>query len=118
MDGREPDRKLPEGISGLVIDELTDEELEDLGSYQRVMDWTPYISADPAILGGKPAVRGTRLAVEFILGLYGQGWTDEMVLASYPRLTRETLRAVFAYAADCVAERRGALGANAATRTR
>lgn len=58
------------------------------------------IVQDPAILGGKPAVRGTRLSVEFLLGLFADGWTHEQVLDSYPALTPEALRAVFAYAAE------------------
>lgn len=64
------------------------------------MDWRDHITSDPAILGGKPAVRGTRLAVEFLLGLLAAGWTPEQILASYPGLTPEGLRAVFAFAAE------------------
>ena len=64
------------------------------------MDWRDYITSDPAILGGKPAVRGTRLAVEFLLGLLAAGWAPEQVLASYPGLTAEGLRAVYAFAAE------------------
>lgn len=66
---------------------------------------TDLIVRDPAILGGKPIVRGTRLAVEFILGLFADGWTQDQVLESYPTLTPERLRAVFAYAAETLAER-------------
>jgi len=58
------------------------------------------IVQDPGILGGKPTVRGTRLSVEFLLGLFADGWTHEQVLESYPSLTPESLRAVFAYAAE------------------
>ncbi len=67
-------------------------------------DWHAYIHCDPRILAGKPVVRGTRLSVEFVLGLFAAGWTEEMVRESYPRLTPEAIRAVFAYAADFVAE--------------
>ena len=66
---------------------------------------TDLIVRDPAILGGKPIVRGSRLAVEFILGLFADGWTQDQVLESYPTLTPERLRAVFAYAAETLAER-------------
>jgi len=52
------------------------------------------------VLGGKPVVRGTRLSVEFLLGLFAQGWTQDEVLENYPSLTPEALRAAFAYAAD------------------
>jgi uncharacterized protein (DUF433 family) len=64
------------------------------------MNWQAHISTDPAVLAGKPVVRGTRLAVDFLLGLFAAGWTHEQVLASYPQLSPETLRAVFAYAAE------------------
>ena len=51
------------------------------------------IVVDPAVLCGKPIVRGTRLAVEFIVGLLAQGWSVEQVLDNYPGLTREDVQA-------------------------
>ncbi|MGH2516567.1 MAG: DUF433 domain-containing protein [Ktedonobacterales bacterium] len=66
------------------------------------MDWRPFISADPNILVGKPAVKGTPLAVDFILGLYAAGWTEQQILDNYPTLTSEALRAIFAFAAESV----------------
>ncbi|MBI3946374.1 MAG: DUF433 domain-containing protein [Armatimonadetes bacterium] len=68
------------------------------------MDWRAYIHSDPQVLLGKPVVRGTRLAVEFILRLFAAGWSDQQVLESYPSLTREALQAVFAFSAECMAE--------------
>jgi len=64
------------------------------------MEWHDYVHSDPAVLLGKPVVRGTRLAVDFLLGLFAAGWTQEQVLANYPSLTAEALRAVFAFAAE------------------
>ncbi|HEX8691670.1 MAG TPA: DUF433 domain-containing protein [Longimicrobium sp.] len=64
------------------------------------MHWREYIHSDPAVLTGKAVVRGTRLSVEFVLGLFAAGWTHAQVLESYPQLTPEALRAVFAYAAE------------------
>ena len=64
------------------------------------MTWQTHITTDPEVLAGKPVVRGTRLAVDFLLGLFAAGWTQEQVLASYSQLTPEALRAVFAYAAE------------------
>ena len=49
-------------------------------------------------------VKGTRLSVEFLLGLLANGWTEEQILENYPTLTREGLNAVFAYAAESVAD--------------
>ena len=62
--------------------------------------WRDDLTADPETLGGKPRVRGTRLSVEFILGLFAAGWTTEQVLANYPGLNPESLQAVFAFAAE------------------
>jgi len=68
------------------------------------MDWNIYIHADPDILRGKPVVRGTRLSVAFLLGLYAAGWSEQQVLDNYPTLTAEALRAVFAFAAESLNE--------------
>lgn len=64
------------------------------------MTWTDHIHADPAVLGGKPVIKGTRLAVDFVLGLLAQGWSREQLRKNYPQLSDEALRAVFAYAAE------------------
>jgi uncharacterized protein (DUF433 family) len=68
------------------------------------MDWRQYIHSNPNILLGKPVIKGTRLSVEFLLGLFAVGWTEQQVLESYPHLTPESLRAVFAFAAECMRE--------------
>lgn len=68
------------------------------------MTWHDYIHSDPKIAVGKPVVRGTRLAVDFLLELFANGWTQEQVLEEYPQLTPEALRAVFAFAADVLHE--------------
>ncbi len=68
------------------------------------IDWKKYIHSDPEILLGKPVVKGTRLSVEFILGLFAEGWTEQQILENYPTLTRERLRAVFAFTKDCMRE--------------
>ncbi|MDT7896895.1 MAG: DUF433 domain-containing protein [Armatimonadota bacterium] len=68
------------------------------------MDWRQYIHSDPEVLQGKPVVKGTRLSVSFILQLFAVGWSVEQVLENYPTLTPEALRAVFAFAAECVDE--------------
>lgn len=51
------------------------------------------IVVDPQILAGKPAIRGTRLAVEFILELLAAGESESDILANYPGLTREDILA-------------------------
>ena len=69
---------------------------------EAVMDWQKFIHSDPEILMGKPVVKGTRLAVDFLIGLFAAGWTEPQVLENYPTLTAESLRAVFAFAAECM----------------
>jgi uncharacterized protein (DUF433 family) len=66
------------------------------------MDWKTYIHSDSKILLGKPVVKGTRLSVEFILGLFSEGWTQQQVLESYPTLSAIAIQAVFAFATDCL----------------
>jgi uncharacterized protein (DUF433 family) len=62
------------------------------------MNWQERISINPAILVGKPVIRGTRLSVEFVVGLMASGWTETQVLENYPNITREDITACLAYA--------------------
>jgi uncharacterized protein (DUF433 family) len=55
------------------------------------MNWQDRIVADPSVLCGKPVVKGTRLAVEFILNLLAEGWSVDQLLENYPGLTREDI---------------------------
>jgi uncharacterized protein (DUF433 family) len=64
------------------------------------MDWRDRISVDATVMLGKPVVRGTRLAVEFIVELLADGWTHEQILASYPGLSGDDIRACLSYARD------------------
>ena len=57
------------------------------------------IIANPGILGGKPVIEGTRISVEHVLGLLANGMTNEEIIAEYPILGEESIRAVLAYAA-------------------
>ena len=68
------------------------------------MSWSQYIEVDPQVLSGKPVVKGTRLAVDFLLGLFAAGWTEAQVLDNYPNLSPEALRAIFAYAAEVLGD--------------
>ena len=60
----------------------------------------PRLVSDPAILGGKPIVRGTRISVEFLLELFASGATRGDVLKSYPHLTPEDVEEALRYAAE------------------
>jgi uncharacterized protein (DUF433 family) len=70
------------------------------------MHWQNRIIIDPAILSGKPIVKGTRLAVDFLLELLAADWTEADLLKNYPQLTHADLIAVFAYAAERVGAER------------
>lgn len=64
------------------------------------MDKADRIHVDPGILAGKPVVRGTRISVEHVVDLLGQGWSIDQVLTNYPHLTRDDVQACLAYAAE------------------
>ena len=68
------------------------------------MGLTDRIVIDPKILTGKPIVRGTRISVEFVVELLAAGWTHEQILASYPHLSEEDIRACLAYASELLRE--------------
>ena len=71
------------------------------------MNWQDRIVMDPAILVGKPIIKGTRLAVEFLVGLLAEGWTHEEMLSNYPQLTEEDIQAALHYAAEALERERG-----------
>lgn len=64
------------------------------------MTGTERIILDPAILAGRPVIRGTRLSVEFIIGLLAEGWSEEDIIRNYPGITHDDIRACLAYARD------------------
>jgi len=69
-------------------------------------DWRSRITVNPKVLAGKPIIKGTRIAVEFILELLANGWTVEDILKNYPQLKREDLAAALKYAAEILKEER------------
>jgi uncharacterized protein (DUF433 family) len=64
------------------------------------MDWQERIVIDPEILVGKPVIKGTRLAVEFIIDLLAQGWSEAEILENYPGLSHEDIQACLKYASQ------------------
>ena len=71
---------------------------------KQTVDWRVFIKSDPEVLAGKPVIHGTRLSVDFVLRLFGHGWTLQEIMENYPRLTPEAIQAVFAYAGECLSE--------------
>ena len=67
-------------------------------------DWRNRITIDPGTLAGKPIIKGTRIAVEFILELLANGWTDETIMENYPQLKKEDIQSALRYAADILKE--------------
>ena len=64
------------------------------------MNWRDHIVSGPAILVGKPTIKGTRISIELIFGWLANGWTFEQVLESYPHITRDDIQAALAFAAE------------------
>ena len=95
------DLLLPKLISGEIdVSELdidTNEIQPKKGGTYIPYPLTERLHSDKKILGGKPVIRGTRLAVEFILDLLEQGWSEENILENYPRITHEDIKACHEY---------------------
>ncbi|MDO8628875.1 MAG: DUF433 domain-containing protein [Phycisphaerales bacterium] len=73
---------------------------------EKVVDWREYIVCNPDVLCGKPTLKGTRLSVEFVLGLLAGDWDRKAIRENYPNLTEERIRAVLSYAAYTFSEDR------------
>jgi uncharacterized protein (DUF433 family) len=69
---------------------------------ERAMDWHHRIVVNPKVLVGKPVIKGTRIAVEFLMELLANGWTHEQILKNYPHLTEEDIQAALHYATEVV----------------
>ena len=70
------------------------------------MEWRDRIIVDPAVLVGKPVLKGTRLAVEFVVDLLANGWTNDQIRDNYAGITDEDIRACLAYAKDVLQHER------------
>ncbi len=68
------------------------------------MKWQDYVTVDPEICHGKACIKGTRIPVSVILDNLAEGLSFEEILASYPSLTKEAIRAAIAYAAELTRE--------------
>ena len=63
------------------------------------MNWKEHISIDPAVRSGKPCVKGTRITVFDVLEYLAGGMSEDEILADFPSLTREDIRACLSFAA-------------------
>jgi uncharacterized protein (DUF433 family) len=64
------------------------------------MNYTDYISIDPNIRFGRPCIKGTRISVADVLGWLASGMSMEDILADFPELSLDQVKASLAYAAD------------------
>ena len=67
-------------------------------SVRENLSWDKRIELNPEVLAGKPVIKGTRLAVEFIVDLMAQGWAEDEIIRNYPTLTPDDLKACLQYA--------------------
>ncbi|MEW5942298.1 MAG: DUF433 domain-containing protein [Pseudomonadota bacterium] len=75
------------------------------------MDWRNFVTTDPSICHGVACVKGTRIMVSVVLDNLSSGLSVEEIVASYPSLSRESIQACIAYAADLAREQLVALPA-------
>jgi uncharacterized protein (DUF433 family) len=64
------------------------------------VEWRDRIVLDSSVLTGKPVIKGSRLAVEFIIDLLAHGWSEQDILANYPGIGHEDILACLAYASE------------------
>lgn len=69
---------------------------------ERLNRYRGIVVSDPAVMLGKPIIAGTRITVELILELLSSGATPEDILYEYPHLSRESINAALAFAADAL----------------
>jgi uncharacterized protein (DUF433 family) len=70
------------------------------------MNWQDRIVVDPSVLVGKPVIKGTRLAVEFLVELLAEKWTHEQIVTNYPQLSEEDIHAALHYAVAALKQER------------
>lgn len=68
--------------------------------YNIFMSYRDIITIEPGKRGGRPCVRGMRIAVADVLGWLASGMSEQQILSEYPELTEADIRACLAYAAD------------------
>lgn len=67
-----------------------------------MIEWRSHIESDPSIMYGKPVIKNTRISVDLILEKLSEGESAGDLLEAYPRITKEDILAVFAFAAESI----------------
>ena len=70
------------------------------------MNWEERITLNPKVLVGKPTIKGTRIAVEFVIDLLSRGWTFDRILGEYDHLATEDIQACLRYASETLKSER------------
>ena len=70
------------------------------------MNWQDRICIDPKVLGGKPVIKGTRLAVEKIVELMAAGWSEHQIIENHPGVSHEDVSACLFYASEVLKSER------------
>ncbi len=70
------------------------------------MNWEDHIEINPRVLVGKPVIRGTRIAVEFVMELLANNWSEQQILENYPGLTHLDISACLHYATNMLKSER------------
>jgi uncharacterized protein (DUF433 family) len=68
------------------------------------MEYLEHFQEDPRVCGGEPVIKGTRVTLRTLLASLGEGGTMDEILADYPSITEDDLRAVIAFAAASAGE--------------
>ena len=66
------------------------------------MEYGAWIERNPAVMAGKPIIKGTRITVELVMRKLAAGYSTAQLLKSYPHLNREQVKACMAFAADMI----------------
>jgi uncharacterized protein (DUF433 family) len=67
-----------------------------------MIDWRIHIESDPSVMYGKPVIKNTRIPADLILEKLAEGETMDDLLEAYPRIKREDIFAVLAFAAESI----------------
>lgn len=70
------------------------------------MNWQERIGVDPGVLGGKPVIKSTRLAVEKVVELMAAGWSEQQIIENHPGISHDDISACLFYATEVLKSER------------
>jgi uncharacterized protein (DUF433 family) len=93
-------------MKGIAYGDASNYNALEPGSRRFMTEEQSSITLDPNVLAGKPVIRGTRLSVEFVIGLMADGWSEADILANYPGIKHEDILSCLSYARDTLSSER------------